>query len=254
MDFIYQYGPLALILCTGIFIQAAAGFAGGLFIIPALLWCGEGLPEAQASLLVATIPQNAWGLWSLRDAVNLRQIVWPGIARVGFLPVGMGALKVLENVVPSVRIRQIVGFMVLLVTLAIMFFRPKRKEHLRRFWAFVAFPISGFSQGLVGMGGPPMVFWVQAHDWDTRRMRGFLFAMYLISIGPALLVLYLYFPDRIIRPSLVAAAIAPLLIISTGLGLKCGTWLGRERLRIVTLCLLLLVGVAGLAAPMISGR
>ena len=97
-----------------------------------------------------------------------------------------------------------------------------------------------------------MVFWVQAHDWDTRRMRAFLFAMYLVSILPAMLVLYLFFGNRIIQPSLVAATTIPLLVLVTGAGLKFGTWLGRVRLRRVTLGLLLVMGIAGLAAPLLS--
>ncbi len=37
------------------------------------------------------------------------------------------------------------------------------------------------------MGGPAMVMWVQAHDWDTKRIRGFfLYPMYLISIIPTM--------------------------------------------------------------------
>ena len=49
---------LMLILCGGMFIQSAAGFAGGLFIIPAMTWVGYKIPEAQCALLVAMIPQN----------------------------------------------------------------------------------------------------------------------------------------------------------------------------------------------------
>ncbi len=252
MDVFLQYGLLASILCTGIFVQAAAGFAGGLFIIPILLWCDEGLPEAQASLLVATIPQNSLGLWSLRDTLERKAILWPGIGRVGFLPLGMLVLWLLESTVTSTQLRQLVGGAVLLITMLVILYRPEPREKLMPIWAILAFPISGFCQGLVGMGGPAMVFWVQAHDWSTRRIRGFMFAMYLISIGPSLLILYLFFGDRIIRPALLAAATTPLLMVATALGLRCGTWLGRKRLRAVTLTLLLMVGIAGVFAPMIN--
>jgi len=105
---------------------------------------------------------------------------------------------------------------------------------------------------LVGMGGPAMVLWVQAHDWGTKRVRGFLFVMYLLSILPALVILYLFFGDRVIRPGLIAAALTPLLLLVTYAGLQFGTWLGRKRLRSVTLWLLLLMGLSGLAAPWLS--
>ena len=245
--------PLALILCLGIFVQASAGFAAGLIIIPSLLWCGFTIPEAQASMLVATIPQNAWGVWSLRESISARKSAWPGVGRILFLPIGCWALVGLQSF-PMDRIKQVVGLVVLLVTIAIIVYKPKPRESLHPAWAFLAFPLSGFLQGLVGMGGPAMVFWIQAHDWSTRQIRGFLFTMYLISIVPALLVLYYYFGNLIFEPMLVAAATIPLLLLVTMVGIKFGDRLGRERLRRVTYGLLLLIGIAGIASPYLAGN
>ena len=198
MDYVISQLPLALILCVGIFVQSAAGFAAGLLIVPALLWCGYTIPEAQCSLLVATVPQNIWGVWSLRDSIEPKDIVWPGLGRVAFLPLGAFTLVALETL-DRTSLRQIVGGIVLLVTIAIMVLRPKPQTSLKAFWGMIAFPVSGYFQGLVGMGGPAMVFWVQAHDWGTRRMRAFLFSMYLVSLVPAFAVLYYFFSDRIIH-------------------------------------------------------
>ncbi|TWU22182.1 Sulfite exporter TauE/SafE [Novipirellula galeiformis] len=245
--------PFALILCVGIFVQSAAGFAAGLLIVPALMWCGYSIPEAQTALLVATIPQNIWGVWSLRDVISFSKLRFPGIARIVFLPLGIGVLRTLESY-SVITLRQVVGAVVIAVTLATAVFNPKPRTRLHPGWAWLSFPLSGFLQGLVGMGGPAMVFWVQAHDWDTRRIRGFLFAMYLISILPALGFLYTTFGTRIVQPGMIAAAITPVLLLVTFAGLRFGNWLGRERLRRVTLALLLVMGVAGLAAPWLSVR
>lgn len=247
----YSLIALALILCVGIFVQAAAGFAAGLLIVPAMLWCGYSIPEAQTSLLVATIPQNLWGVWSLRDALPARSIAWPATARLIFLPLGILVLQQLESY-SIITLRQIVGGVVLLVTLAIIWFHPHPRARIHPGWSWLAFPVSGFLQGLVGMGGPAMVFWVQAHDWDTRRMRSFLFAMYLVSLAPALAILYGVFGERIVRPGVIATLLIPVLLLVTLAGLRFGTWLGQRRLRRVTLGLLLLMGIAGLAAPLLS--
>ncbi|MFK8112519.1 MAG: sulfite exporter TauE/SafE family protein [Rubripirellula sp.] len=252
MDTLLSLIPFALIVCAGIFVQAAAGFAGGLVIVPALLWCGYSLPEAQASLLVATIPQNGLGVWSLRESIEPRRVLWPGVGRVAFLPVGAWCLVSMESLNMD-TIRQIVGGFVLAATIATIVFQPQPKQHLHPIWAFLAFPISGFTQGLVGMGGPVMVFWVQAHDWSTRQSRGFLFTMYAVSILPALGILYAFFGDRIIAPGLMSAATVPLLMVATHYGLKLGTKMGRRRLRTVTLGILLVIGIAGIAAPLLRG-
>ena len=253
MDFetVLSLIPFAAILCAGIFVQAAAGFAAGLLIVPALLWCGYSIPAAQCALLVATIPQNIWGVWSLRDSIDVKAVVEPGLLRVLFLPTGIVVLKLMDFVDPE-TVRQIVGLIVLFVTLAIITFRPAPRPHLHPIWARIAFPLSGFLQGLVGMGGPPMVFWVQAHDWSTEKTRSFLFMMYLVSIFPALAFLYVAFGDVVIEPGLLALAMLPLLWLVTCIGLKFGSMLGRERLRRVTLGLLLLMGLAGVVGPMLN--
>lgn len=248
MDSLESLLPLAAILCAGIFVQSATGFAAGLMIVPSMLYCGYSIPAAQCSLLVATIPQNAWGVWSLRESISVRQVAWPGFGRLAFFPLGVWVLREMESL-DEARIRQIVGGVVLVVTLAIISFKPRPREKLHVGWALLAFPVSGFFQGLVGMGGPAMVFWVQAHDWSTKQIRAFMFSMYLISILPGLLILYWFFGNRIIAPGLIAAAMIPLLLGVTVIGLRLGTWMGRRRLRNVSLALLLLIGAVGLAAP-----
>jgi uncharacterized membrane protein YfcA len=251
MDVLISNLPLVVVLCVGIFVQSAAGFAAGLLIVPSLLWFDYTIPEAQCSLLVATIPQNVWGVWSLRDSITVRQVAMPGLGRVLFLPLGVLTLQSLESL-DVTTIRQVVGGIVLLVTLTIIRFRPRPRESLNPIWAILAFPLSGFFQGLVGMGGPAMVFWVQAHDWGSRQMRAFMFSMYLISIVPALSILYWFFGQRIVWPGLIAAGLTPLLLVVTVYGLRLGTRLGRHRLRRISVLLLLLIGVAGLAAPLIT--
>lgn len=249
MDVVLSVLPLAIILSIGIFVQSTAGFAAGLLIVPSLLWFGYTIPAAQCSLLVATIPQNIWGVWTLRESITTRQVIWPGLGRMLFFPLGVWVLSEMESL-PVETIRQIVGAFVLVATLAIMIVRPKPKARLNPIWAFLAFPVSGFCQGVVGMGGPVMVFWVQAHDWGTKESRAFLFSMYLISILPALIVLYHFFGNQIVRDGLVAAAMIPLLLLVTFCGLSFGTRLGRERLRRISLALLLLIGLVSLASPL----
>ena len=241
---------LAAVLSFGIFVQSAAGFAAGLLIVPALLWTGFSIPEAQVSLLVATIPQNFWGVYQFREQIEPRKIAGPAILRLLFLPVGMSLLVTMETL-PTGLLRQTVGGILLLITSMIIVLRPIPKERLHFGWGLLAFSASGFLQGLVGMGGPAMVLWVQAHRWDTKQSRGFLFSMYLISLAPAIASLWFFFGSRIIGPGLTAAILIPLLLAVTSLGLRAGTWLGRERLRNLTLALLVLVGLAGLLSPIL---
>lgn len=239
---------LAVVLTLGMFIQSASGFAAGLLSMSILVWLGYPIPEAQIALLIATIPQNLWGVWALRDAIEPTSLAWPAVGRLSFLPVGVATLWWMESLPPE-RIKQVVGGLLLTITLVIVLFRVRPRQRLHPAWAWIAFPLSGFLQGLVGMGGPAMVLWVQAHDWDTRRSRGFLFSLYLVSLFPAMVLITWTFGQRVGPIALMAVLLIPLLLWVTTKGLRLGTWLGRRRLRALTMGLLLFVAVMSLASP-----
>jgi uncharacterized membrane protein YfcA len=252
LDNFTVFAILGLVLSLGIFIQASSGFAAGLLTIPLLLLSGWfGIPEAQAALLVSTVPQNLYGVWSFRREISGRDLAGPGILRLLGLPVGALILYQVEGF-PRQTLQQGVGAGVIVATLAILLLRPRPRHSVPAPYTVLAFFFSGLLQGLVGMGGPLMVFWVQAHDWGTRRSRGFLFSMYLISLLPAFLTLYLVFGDRVWKPMLLTSILVPWLWLVTWGGLRVGTWLGRERLRQVTLVLLLLLGLVAVLSPFLT--
>ncbi|MEL6895846.1 MAG: sulfite exporter TauE/SafE family protein [Planctomycetota bacterium] len=236
---------LAIVLSLGIFVQSAAGFAAGMLIVSVMLFCGHAVPEAAVALLIATVPQNLMGVWKFRDHIDVRQVAWPALGRFLLLPVGVECLAVLETGGPAL-IKRFVGCVMILVTIAILAFRPRPVQRLHPAWAWLAFPLSGFLQGLIGMGGPAMVYWVQAHDWGTQRSRGFLFAMYLANVFPGIAVLVWRFPDRVGPMALHAICVIPVVLLVIPLGLETGTRLGRQRLRMVAMALLLVIGVTAL--------
>jgi uncharacterized protein len=245
---VHQFVFLGAILCAGIFVQSATGFAAGLLIIPLLLFSGFSLPESQCAMLVASVPQNVWGVWKLKEHIEPRKILWPSVLRLVFLPVGIAVLYFMQGF-PATLIRQLVGAAVLVATTALVLIRPAPRASLPQFWNWIVFPLSGFLHGLLGMGGPPLVMWVQAHDWTTKQSRGFLFAMFTINLFPAIAMLYYTFGDSVFAPSLAAALTFPALWLTTELGIRAGTKLGSRRLRTVTIGLLWIVGLAGLLTP-----
>ena len=240
--------PLVAILAVGVFVQSATGFGAGLLAIPMLLIAGFDMPSAQAALMAATLPQNVWGIHRLREHWRPRECVRPAVLRTVALPFGLATLAAIQTL-PDVRLRQIVGGAVLAATVAVMVCVPRPRPAIDRRWGWVAFTASGFFQGVVGMGGPPMVLWVAAHDWDTARSRSFLFTIYLFSTPIVWAMLYVGFGPRIVTPLVVALLSTPGLILATAAGLWAGDVLGRRGLRRVTYGMLIAIGVSGLAAP-----
>lgn len=239
----------ALILSLGIFTQAATGFAGGLVIMPLMVWSGQGVPEAQAALLAATLPQNAFGVYRFRDTQRWHDIALPATVRMLAVPIGIAALYVIDGL-PVQQLRQVVSGVIILCVSLFVILRPSPRERVPMGWTLTAFFCSGFFAGSTGTGGPFMVLWTQAHDWSTRKTRAFLFTMYLTSIPFITVLLYWTFGARIVAPFLHALLLVPLLLCVTWLGLQLGSWLGRHRLRRITMIMLFGLGAFGLLAPL----
>ena len=247
-----ELSSFAVIMCLGIFTQAAAGFAAGLVIMPLMLWAGHGIPEAQAAVLTATIPQNLLGVHRFRkNQKTWRELVLPATLRYVWMPVGVATLYALDAFSVGL-LRQVVGAVVVFCVLMLILFRPTPREELHVGWTWLTFSCSGFFAGCTGTGGPFMVLWVQAHNWSTERGRAFLFVMYLLTIPVMLGLLFSAFGNRITRSAISALVLIPLLLAVSWSGLKLGSWLGRERLRKVTMVILLVIGVIGLFAPLIT--
>lgn len=237
----------SLIVSAGVFTQSAAGFAAGLVMIPLMGYAEFGIPEAQAVLLVATIPQNLLGLYQFRASIHVNEVVWPATLRFLAFPAGLATLCWVEAL-PPFRIKQILGAVILVCVALLCAVEPRDRQKMAGKWTLLAFLSSGFFAGLTGTGGPMMVLWVQAHRWSTERSRAFLFALYLVYSGPVLIALWWQFGDRVLGAIVSLILLLPILLLVSKLGLRFGTWLGRRRLRQITMALLTVIGLAGLLA------
>lgn len=247
MPIVDNFALFSLIVTLGVFTQSAAGFAAGLLIIPLMGYSGYGIPEAQTVLLVATIPQNALGLYRFRESLDLGELKLPVALRLIGLPIGFALLCLLDTL-PLPQIRQVLGIVILLCVGLLCFIRPRTERKIPLGWTLVAFLSSGFFAGLTGTGGPMMVLWVQFHRWSTEKTRAFLFGMYICYTGPALALLWWKFGDRILAAILSILLLVPVLLVVSNVGLSFGSWLGRARLRNITLALLCVIGLMGLFA------
>ena len=174
MDIVIDLPFILILSVCGVFVQECCGsFAAGLTIIPALLWFGISIPAAQCALLVASIPQNIWGVWSFRDSIAAKDVTWPAVGRLVFFPAGIAVVYQLDARHPNYPANS--WWAIDCVNALDLVVQPAQNPstHLHPIWAWIAFPLSGFMQGVVGMAVRHGL-WVQAHDWGTRRSRGFL--------------------------------------------------------------------------------
>ena len=237
-----------LILAASATLQATVGFAAGLIGIPLLLWAGNSLPEAQIMIITAMLPQNAYSLWRLREHTSLKEIAVPASIRLAFLPLGIfGLAWLVQN--SSDSIKPLVGGIVLLAVLMQTFNDRPWTSANKWYWVVTAFGASGLLQGLSGMSAPPMLLWLHGQRFAARRARSFLFAIYLTSFVPQLLLMFWTFSSDLLSSMQVAAMSLPLVLVGTYVGLTIGNRFGERWLRPATYALLVWMAFACLLDP-----
>ncbi|MBX3421302.1 MAG: hypothetical protein KF752_07065 [Pirellulaceae bacterium] len=246
-----RVGMSLLILALSALLQATAGFGSALFGLPLLLWVGNSLVEAQLLIVTAMLPQNIFGCWRLRRSIDFREVAVPALLRIVALPIGVAGLTVLMNQSKQ-TVGQVVG-VVILLAIGLQYLAGIQWHNARRWpWMLATFCGSGFLQGLMGTGGPPMVLWIHGQKYSIDRGRAFLFATYVIGFIPQVLLLRWNFGTLVWLPMLIAMLAIPLTLLAAEAGLQIGSRLGDGLMRSATYATLAILAIAAIVEPWIT--
>ncbi len=233
-------------------VQASIGFGAGMIILPMLLWAGMEMGPILALMSGAVIAQLTVKLWHYRKEIPWRLVLWPvGIARlIGYVP-GFALLWVLANSSTDI-VKQAVGAMILVALGLQLGLRIKPREQLAQGWGWLAGFTGGVTAGAVGMGGPPLVLWVVAHDWPAKQARLFLWASFWFVMPIQIVVLVMMFePATQLKMAGIGALTLPIAMLGTAAGLWLGHRIPKRQLRWAMIALLLVLGVTSLVEPML---
>lgn len=233
-------------------VQASIGFGAGMIILPILIWGGLDIGEILALMSGAVTAQLTVKLWHYRKEIPWRLVLWPvGVARlIGYVP-GFALLWVLAGASTDV-VKQAVGAMILLALALQLGLRVKPREHLAQGWAWLAGFTGGVTAGAVGMGGPPLVLWVVAHDWPNKQARLFLWASFWFVMPIQIVVLVLMFePLEQLKMTGIGVLTLPIAMLGTAAGLWLGHRLPKRQLRWAMIALLVILGVTSLVGPVL---
>ena len=233
-------------------VQAAIGFGAGMIILPILTWAGMPIQHILSLMSGAVTAQLTVKLWHYRKEVPWRLVLWPvGVARlIGYVP-GFALLWILSGASTNV-VKQSVGVMILVALALQVGLRVKPREKLAQGWAWLAGVAGGVTAGAVGMGGPPLVLWVVAHDWPNKQARLFLWASFWFVMPIQMTVLVLMFkPMEQLKMTGIGVLTLPIAMLGTAAGLWLGHRLPKKQLRWAMIALLVVLGVSSLAGPML---
>ena len=249
MDFtVYQIIALAAIIFTAGVVQAAAGFAGGLFAIPLFVMLGLKLEQAVMISLIGAFVQSVMGAYLMRTHIDPRITIRPALLRLVTIPIGVFALTQV-NTMGASQIKQLVGVLLLLIVAVQWVWRVQPRDHLHPGWEYFALALSGFMAGFCGMGGPPMILWVMAHNWTALKSRAFMFFVFSAGMIPQGLIYWWEFGEVIYEPALIGLVGVVFTMAGTHFGLKIGHTFSKSRLRRIAYVLLILIATSAMLSP-----
>ena len=243
--------PIGIIICLAGLAQGAVGFGYALYATPLLVWIGVPLQNTITLVATCAMIQAALGAHKLRASVPWQLVFTGAVIRLATFFVGLYILKRLVAASTD-QIRMTVGLILCLLVILQLLWRPRPVEVMHPAWGGLAFIASGLLTGVCGMGGPPLVLWSMAHNWTTNKTRGFLFAVFAITIPVQTFFMYLTFGTHILWSAAVGIAYIPLVYLGSSIGMPIGNRLSKETLRLIAYAILLVIGFSAAVPPLLA--
>lgn len=239
--FLLQCGILFLsaLICTMV------GFGFGIFANSLMLLAGMTLPQAMPISVTTMSAQTAVSIYHLRAHGMFARVRWVIFTTLLFMPLGTLLLHYLSETMSKESLRAIVGGIILLVVTLQTAARVKPRERVHWGWGLAAASSGGVLAGLCGMGGPPLVLWVIAHQWSSQQTRVALWTIFLSLVPAQVLLITLAFGIEPVYKGVLTGLVAlPLVMAGTVLGMKLGNRMSKPLLQAVARVLLVLIALA----------
>ncbi len=243
-----QFILAGAILAVAVGLQGAIGFGAGMIAVPLIVWLGVDLPVVIAALYAAVTLQVVLGCWQYRSHIPWRSVIQVSVWRFVGVPLGIFVLMTLAEAGRD-RAKQAIGLVLLAVLVMQYLVRVTPRPHVHPGWTPIAGIPSGFLAGAVGMGAPPIVLWMMAHDWSSKRSRAFLWATFLLILPVNVSLLCWVFGRPAAQAFVLGLAYAPLVLVASHGGARLGDRLNRHRLRVIAFIFLAVIALTSIMAP-----
>lgn len=231
--------------------QSAAGFGMGLIATPLLVWLGWPLPQAVAVATVGSAIQMGVNGFQLREHVLLKKAALITILRTVTVPLGTWMLTLLA-LKSQGTIKQVIGGFIILAVVLQYVGRVKPREVIAIGWTISAGVSSGIMNGLIGMGGPPTILWVMAHQWTSLQQRATMFFILFVGSVMSVIMLVLAFGAPLLRAAVIGGCMTPVILLGAAVGMRLGAKMNSTDLRRVATIMLILLAISSIVQPMLG--
>ena len=231
-----------LIMFGGSIVQGAIGFALGMIAVPLLVEAGFSLSQSVALTTLAIGIQVLFGAWRLRAHIPWNEVKPAAIIRYLTVPIGVLLLLAVESL-DTEAVKRLVG---LGVMLGVAMRAVARNETVRDLPAAVsaaAFALSGVLQGLVAMGGPPLVLWMTTREFRAKQARAFTLTLFLLNAPLQVLLLLFLSQTMTAEVLLIALILTPVIYAGAMIGVAIGDRFSKQLLNRVALAVLAVIAI-----------
>jgi len=247
---------ISIVMAFATAIQSLVGFGMALFAVPLLLLLGVDLSPAVFIVLSISLCSSLIGVRRLRAALDFKRAAGASLLRaIGVIPGYATALALEESSPANIKagIAFAVGLGVAAQARGLVLRRREGTEAVEREvepskraepFAFLS---SGYLMGWLGMGGPPLVFWLLSGRQDPKTTRSFLYAVYILTIPFQLSIMIFHDPSILSSTLPVLMVAVPTSLLTSMATLRFGDELDVDRLQWLSLLLLTLLTLKALA-------
>ncbi|NRD74491.1 sulfite exporter TauE/SafE family protein [Shewanella sp. VB17] len=234
---------LLLIIVVGTYFQTATGFGLGIIVTGATTAFGlADLNFIAAVVSLITLVNCAFSLPGCLKQLDWRAMCAAGIAVCPGVIIGVVLLAYLSDFATNI-LQILLGIMIIISGVSSMLSAKNREHQSRSHDAsfFVSGLASGFTGGLFGIAGPPLVFHFYRQPFSIVTIRNMLLMLFacICAIRSGYLAFYGLLTDEILILSVFAI---PLVSVTTLLVRRFPPALSPQHMRYVVFTLLILIG------------
>lgn len=226
---------VALVVFVAALVQGLMGFGGALIAMPLLVGL-VGIQTATPAFAVVGLAATFLNAFHWRAHVTPRDLVRLVLPALIGIPIGVWLLSRVDDSL----ITHILGGLIILYA-GYSLLGAGLRHIPGNGWAYTAGFASGLLTGAYNTGGPPIIMYASANQWQPERFRGNLQTYFLLSgaIAVASHGFAGHYSPEILRTALLAI---PALIIGQSIGVRLCRYIKPEVFRRLVLVFLILLG------------
>lgn len=218
-------------------VQGVTGFGSAIVLmvfLPTILPIPQSAGVASLIMSVA----NIMLAWRYRHSVKFKRIIWPFLV---YASVAFMALK-LVNLIDVHLLKAMLGGLLVALSLYFLFVKSDSKKHYPIYIAIIFMVVSGFFNGLFGIGGPLIALYFLSLAKTKEE--------YLACIQTFFLMDQLYITSVRFYNGILGVNDIPLILFGV-VGGVIGTMIANRitvhmNIKMIQTCVFVLIGVSGL--------